>query len=1042
MKFRNIFFAFLALIMTNNIFAVSLGDRVAANGTVNVRPSPAGTPVSGQQSSGSLGVVIGGPQTATLSGTSYTWYDVNFDTGVDGWVANSGSSIGLTVVTPATPSSPSPGTSSTPGPTEASSTVTLSWGSSTGATYYDLGVVDVASGSFVVNTTTTSTSYTVTLTAGKTYKWNVAAADSAGDGTFTTVLYFQTPSVTVTPSITSVSPALPIGSNSQQPFTINGNNFVSGCTVTLRDLTANQTFANRTISSQTSSQIVINPDFTTAADNWSVEVINPGNASSGQYDFMVQAPTVTPSITSVLPNPATGSNSGQTLTINGSGFVSGAQVNLAWPTVGGIPAGNKTLSATFASSSQLQVTATLGNDPETWTAQVINPGNVTSSTFNFSEQAPFPVIQLLSPSSASVGGGTFTLTVSGNTFDQGSVVRWNGVNLTTTPSISAGGLVNYLTAQVPANDIASAGSATITVFNPTPGGGTSSGMNFNIGSSPANRQGVDYASNHPNLSALKAAGYSFVIRYVSASGNAKNITSSEAQSLQSAGLDIILVFESTANEMQNGYSAGVADANTAVTVATAAGAPQNFFCYFACDFDAQPSDQTAINAYLDGAASVLGVARVGFYGGYDPLKSVLDAGKAAKGWQTTAWSDGNVDSRISLYQYVYNQTSAGGSYDVDEGFGSDLGQWSVADTTPPTISITLPTSGSTYSTSSSTVSLSGTAGDNVGVVNVIWSDTQTAGAGSASGTTSWSVNNISLASGANTITVTAYDAAGNHSAATLTVTYTPTDTTPPTVSISSPTSGQTFTTSPVSVSGTATDPGSPSTGVSLVQVQVNGTSGTWQTVSGTTSWNASVPLSSGANTVYVRSQDGAGNYSTIASVNVTYNPPDTTPPTLSITSPLNGSTVTSASLPISGTATDNGNGNSGISSVTVNGIAANNDTATGSSTANWSATIALHSGQNTIAVIAKDMQNNPTSQQINVNYNPPRPVFGSLFVSGGQLQATVSGLSTQETIVFSVSTDLKNWTPIQTNVASGSTYLFSYTITPATKSQFFRATVQ
>ena len=369
---------------------------------------------------------------------------------------------------------------------------------------------------------------------------------------------------------------------------------------------------------------------------------------------------------------------------------------------------------------------------------------------------------------------------------------------------------------------------------------------------------------------------------------------------------------------------------------------------------------------------------------------------------------------------------------------------------------------------------------------------------------------------------------------------TPTDTTPPTVLISSPTSGQPFTASPVSVSGTATDPGSPSTGVSLVQVQVNGTGGTWQTASGTTSWNASVSLSSGDNTIYVRSQDGAGNYSTIASVNVTYNPPDTTPPTLSITSPLNGATVTSASLPISGTATDNGNGNSGISSVTVNGIAAssdtasgantanwnttialnsgantvtviatdgagnttqqqisitynppdttpptltiaspvnnatvtsaslsvngtatdngngnngvssvtvnsiaaNNDTTNGSGTANWSTTIALHSGPNTITVVAKDTLSNPTSQQINVTYNPPRPIFGGLSVSGGQLQATVSGLSTQETVVFSVSTDLKNWTPVQTIIASGSTYPFTYPINPAMQGQYFRATVQ
>ena len=169
-------------------YAISLGDRVQASGTINVRQTAAGT-VLGTQGLGSLGVTIGGPTVASLGGTSYTWWNVNFDSGTDGWIATTG----FTVVKPATPTSPSPGTTSSPGPVQASSSVTLSWGASTGATYYDLGVVDVATGSFVVDTTTTSTSFTASLTTGKTYRWNVAAGDSAGLSSYTTVIYFQTP---------------------------------------------------------------------------------------------------------------------------------------------------------------------------------------------------------------------------------------------------------------------------------------------------------------------------------------------------------------------------------------------------------------------------------------------------------------------------------------------------------------------------------------------------------------------------------------------------------------------------------------------------------------------------------------------------------------------------------------------------------------------------------------------------------------------------------------------------------------------------------
>jgi hypothetical protein len=264
----------------------------------------------------------------------------------------------------------------------------------------------------------------------------------------------------------------------------------------------------------------------------------------------------------------------------------------------------------------------------------------------------------------------------------------------------------------------------------------------------------------------------------------------------------------------------------------------------------------------------------------------------------------------------------------------------------------------------------------------------------------------------------------------------------PTITIASPLNNAIVTSASLPVSGTASDSGLGNNGIS--SVTVNGVVATGDTASGanTANWSATVPLNSGANTVTVIATDGMGN-TTQQQISITYNPPDTTPPTLTIASPANNATVTSANLPVSGTATDSGNGNNGVSSVMVNGIAANNDTATGSNTANWNATVSLHSGQNTITVIATDGMGNATSaQQRIVTYNPPHPVFGSLSVSGGQLQATVSGLSSQETIVIYGSTDLKNWTPVQTIVASGSTYTFTYSINPATKSQFFRATVQ
>jgi hypothetical protein len=99
------------------------------------------------------------------------------------------------------------------------------------------------------------------------------------------------------------------------------------------------------------------------------------------------------------------------------------------------------------------------------------------------------------------------------------------------------------------------------------------------------------------------------------------------------------------------------------------------------------------------------------------------------------------------------------------------GQSSTGDTQSPQVAITSPSAGGNYTTSTSSVDLGGTASDNVGVTQVNWSSTG-GGSGTAAGTTTWSITGIRLASGDNTITVTAKDAAGNQSEAVITVTST------------------------------------------------------------------------------------------------------------------------------------------------------------------------------------------------------------------------------------------------------------------------------
>lgn len=88
----------------------------------------------------------------------------------------------------------------------------------------------------------------------------------------------------------------------------------------------------------------------------------------------------------------------------------------------------------------------------------------------------------------------------------------------------------------------------------------------------------------------------------------------------------------------------------------------------------------------------------------------------------------------------------------------------------------------------------------------------------------------------------------------------------PAISIDYPADGQVFTTPVIAVNGTAA---SYDFEVSRVKVKVD--SENWQLAEGTESWNATVILSPGSNTIYAKVIDTAGNFEN-TSVTVTYTP--------------------------------------------------------------------------------------------------------------------------------------------------------------------------
>src|SRR5262249_1989226 len=88
---------------------------------------------------------------------------------------------------------------------------------------------------------------------------------------------------------------------------------------------------------------------------------------------------------------------------------------------------------------------------------------------------PVPVLYPIAPAATSPGGQAYTLAVKGFGFVPGATVKWNGSALVTTFVDSSS-----LTPTVPAPSLGTPRTATITVANPPPGGGTSNVQYFDV----------------------------------------------------------------------------------------------------------------------------------------------------------------------------------------------------------------------------------------------------------------------------------------------------------------------------------------------------------------------------------------------------------------------------------------------------------------------------------------------------------------------------------------------------------------------------------
>src|SRR4030095_15715134 len=159
-----------------------------------------------------------------------------------------------------------------------------------------------------------------------------------------------------------------------------------------------------------------------------------------------------PTVTTISPATAMVGGAGFTLTVNGTSFLPSSVVR--WN------GSNRTTSLVNATRLTAVVLAsdlaTVG--PAAIPVVTPAPGGGISGAASFSVLNPVPTITGLAPSTATLGGPGFTVTVTGANFITSSVVHWNGTARTTSFGSST-----TLTATIPANDLTTTGTAAVTV---------------------------------------------------------------------------------------------------------------------------------------------------------------------------------------------------------------------------------------------------------------------------------------------------------------------------------------------------------------------------------------------------------------------------------------------------------------------------------------------------------------------------------------------------------------------------------------------------
>ena len=200
---------------------------------------------------------------------------------------------------------------------------------------------------------------------------------------------------------------------------------------------------------------------------------------------------------------------------------------------------------------------------------------------------------------------------------------------------------------------------------------------------------------------------------------------------------------------------------------------------------------------------------------------------------------------------------ASGSYVGNSAYNAGSCTWRFDDVTisgapmvfAPTIAITTPSSNAlTVANAVTSCDLAGTSSNLVG--NIAWANALTASAGTLPASATWSINGMALGVGANTLTVSGTNAAGNGASATVTITRQA----PPALVVTAPTAAFWA----VDADTTNTTLAGTSSSLSGSIQWTNALTGAAGTVAGAAAWSiAGLALATGTNTITVSANSGS-----------------------------------------------------------------------------------------------------------------------------------------------------------------------------------------